>query len=514
MEEKKNISEKLELKKNNNSKDVIKKALKRVFSDPLFVFLAVSSAFNILLLYYFVFLQTTTFSIFWDSNTTFYNVASLLTTLLIGVLFGIVVAFLAWQLKNKSPGKGASAGNSVVGAFFGAIATGCPVCGAFLVSLLGIGGGLTAFPLQGLEVKALSIFLLSYAIFLGAKVISNDNCDVCEIPDKDKLIRVDGDHFVLNVNKKTLNAIKPFLIILASIIVLFAIPFLNAKFNLGVSFQKVGYQSGAETSRIAEGYSSSASLFEVVNPKEGYTINATWGDLGPKVLQSGAIDLEKFKQIYQRAGQPLTDKQLKILTEGSNEKITINRENAYFLINFLWALGLVNENPILDRGPLSKYGSNIGRLASTGGWTIGTKKPMDLYSSSPIIKLTDTQQRELDDFANNSYRPCCNNSTAFADCNHGMAALALGQIMAANGASADEMFEALKYFNAFWFPQQYIDLAKYFQIREGKDWDQVDPRVVMGKNYSTASGWSRVKNWLAANNAGEKLPVNAGGCGV
>ncbi len=493
-------------------------ALKVVFSDALFVFLAVSSAFNILLLYYFVFLQTTTFSIFWDSNTTFYNVASLVLTLTISVLFGVVVSFLAYQLRNVKKKDASYSSNTFLGAFFGALSTGCPVCGAFLASILGIGGGLAAFPFQGLEIKLLALFLLGYSLVLASENIIKKSCTSC-ISQK-KLIESKGDYVVFNFTKETLKPYKPLGVFVLSFFLVLALPVLGNKFNLSFSFQKNSFADSTSINKnisnqgLAIQNSSTSSLLEKITPKEGYTINAKWGDLGPKLLASGAIDLEKFRRVYERSGQPLTEKQLKILTKGLDENITITKDNAYFLINFLWALGLVNKNPILDNGPLSKYGSNIGYFASTGGWTLGSKKPTELYSSASIITLNARQQRELEEFANNSYRPCCNNSTAFADCNHGMAALALGEIMAANGATADDMFKALKYFNAFWFPQQYLDLAKYFQIREGKDWDDVDPRIVMGRNYSTASGWIRVKNYLSANNAQERLPASSAGCGV
>lgn len=86
--------------------------------------------------------------------------------------------------------------------------------------------------------------------------------------------------------------------------------------------------------------------------------------------------------------------------------------------------------------------------------------------------------------------------------------------MAAQGASTEEIFEAFKYVNAFWFPQTYLDVAKYFQAKEGKDWSQVDSRLVASKDYSTPQGWSRVRNWLASNDLIEKAPSGGGGCGV
>lgn len=248
---------------------------------------------------------------------------------------------------------------------------------------------------------------------------------------------------------------------------------------------------------------------------ESYEINAIYGNIGPKLLEIGAIDFEKMQSIYQRAGQPLTDEQIKILTQGSNQEIKITPDNSYFLLNFFWALGLANKNSILEEGPMTKYGADkINNFASTGGWTLGTKGAIELYSKSEIIKLTPKQQEILEDFAFNSYRPCCSNPTGFPDCNHGMAALALGEVMAAQGANVDEIFEAFKYVNAFWFPSTYFDIANYFQAKEGKSWSQVDSRLVASKDYSTPQGWSRVRSWLKTNNLIEEAPSGGGGCGI
>jgi hypothetical protein len=177
-------------------------------------------------------------------------------------------------------------------------------------------------------------------------------------------------------------------------------------------------------------------------------------------------------------------------------------------------LGLANKNIILDEGQMTKYGQDqIGNFASTGGWTLGTKEATELYSKFEIIKLNTGQQAILEDFADNSYRPCCSNPVSFPDCNHGMAALALGELMASRGASADEIFEAYKYFNAFWFPQTYLDVATFFKAR-GQDWDQVDGRIVAGKDFSTPQGWQMVRQWLSQNGLLEEAPSSGGGCGV
>jgi hypothetical protein len=273
-------------------------------------------------------------------------------------------------------------------------------------------------------------------------------------------------------------------------------------------------QPETNSSQVSTEASTSKGLLEQINPKQGYTINAVYGDIGPKLLEIGVIDFEKMKALYEQSGAPLTSDQVKILTQGSNEKIKITPENSYFLLNFLWALGLANKNRILDEGPMMKYGAGqIGNFASTGGWTLGKKEATEFYSKFEIIKLTPEQQKILEDFAYNSYRPCCSNPTAFPDCNHGMAALALGEIMASQGASAEEIFEAFKYFNAFWFPQTYFDIANYFKAKEGKNWQEVDAKLIAGKDYSTPQGWNKVRQWLSQQGLLEEVP-SGGSCGV
>ncbi len=41
----------------------------------------------------------------------------------------------------------------------------------------------------------------------------------------------------------------------------------------------------------------------------------------------------------------------------------------------------------------------IGNFASTSGWTIGAKLPVELYASMPLISLTAEQQKRLEEVA-------------------------------------------------------------------------------------------------------------------
>lgn len=257
------------------------------------------------------------------------------------------------------------------------------------------------------------------------------------------------------------------------------------------------------------------NLFDEINPEKGYEINAAFTDLGPKMLNIGVIDYDKFRSAYEKSGNLLTNEQNDILIKGSKQKIKINRENSYFLLNFFWAVGLANKTTILTEGEMTQYGKNeIGNFASTGGWSLAKSAPMDYYAKGDLITMTQEQENLVKKVASNIYRPCCNNSTAFPDCNHGMALLGVFELMASNGATENQMYEAGKYFNAFWFPGNYYDLALYFKNKEDKSFREMNGRVILSKDYSSASGWQNAKKWLSEKGLIQQPPKQGGGCGV
>ncbi len=261
--------------------------------------------------------------------------------------------------------------------------------------------------------------------------------------------------------------------------------------------------------------SKQANLIDQINPPSGYTVPAVFGNLGPSLLAAGAIDYGRFVQLYQQIGRPLTEEQIALLTKGSTAPVVINRDNAHFLLNFFWAVGLANKNSVLEAGPMKTYNKGqIGGFASTGGWTLGAKSPEALYASALMIALTPEQQTRLEEVAAGVYRPCCNNPTLFPDCNHGMAMLGLLELLASQGASVDQMFTAAKYVNAFWFPQQTLELAKFFQARQGVDFVQADARQMVGKDFSSGSGFQMAHQWLVDNGLLEQAPSAGGSCGV
>lgn len=258
-----------------------------------------------------------------------------------------------------------------------------------------------------------------------------------------------------------------------------------------------------------------ASLTEQVNPKEGFTLPVKYGKVGPELTTSGVIDYEKFLQVYSQAGSPLTQEQMDILNQGSTANVVINQQNSYFLLNYFWAVGLANKNPILDSGPIMQQsGGQIDRFASTGGWTIGKKAVKDLFSSVAILPLNAEQQGRLEEAAKAVYRPCCDNPTHFPDCNHGMAMLGLFELMASQNASVDQMLEAAKNVNAFWFPSQTVEQALYFKNTAGQNYKDVSAKTITGSRYSSGSGYKQVNQWLTEKGLLGNGLNSGGSCGV
>lgn len=211
---------------------------------------------------------------------------------------------------------------------------------------------------------------------------------------------------------------------------------------------------------------------------DGTSLPIAWGDLEKQLVDAGVIDAGKVE----RARTPL---------------------------NLLWAFGLANKNPILENGPMMdpRYGG-AGNFASTGGWTLAKGNAMDHYSRHTFVVLTEDQQKLVERVSKNIYRPCCGNSTYFPDCNHGMAMLGLLELLAAQGVNEEEMYRTALAVNALWFPDTYDAIARYFSAR-GVVWADVDPKVALGADFSSAAGYARVLAEVESSPAG-----GGGSCGV
>lgn len=179
---------------------------------------------------------------------------------------------------------------------------------------------------------------------------------------------------------------------------------------------------------------------------ERVVLPASWNNLDERLKEEGVIDEGKWKQVYAEE-RAVTDK---------DGQLFVSRDNAGFLLNMLWALGLGNKNALLEEGEMvnPKYG-RAGNFASTAGWTLAVGNPMSHYSAHELISLSPEQQELVEKVAGGIYRPCCSNSAAFPDCNHGLAMLALLELMASQGVSEEDMYRYGHLVNSYWFPEFY-----------------------------------------------------------
>ncbi len=243
-----------------------------------------------------------------------------------------------------------------------------------------------------------------------------------------------------------------------------------------------------------------------VLPEAGVELPVAWSDMGPQLIALGVIDEAKFRKAVK-----LTPEQEEILTKGSDKNIAIDGKNGQFVVDMLWALGLAQKSTVYDEGPMGKeYKDQAGNFASTGGWSLARGDAMDYLNRFELIKLTPEQQQKVGDIAQNVYRPCCGNSTWFPDCNHGMAALAIIELLVANNVDEGTIYRKLLGFNSFWFADSYLYIATYF-ARQGTPWAHVDAKMVLGKEYSSAQGAQAV-----ARKVGQlpNRPTRGGSCGA
>ena len=113
--------------------------------------------------------------------STEYLVASIGLTLVVAVLGGINIALVVYNIKTQKTMNLKKGGTSAIfGGALAAFTPGCPACTTSLTAVLGIVGGLAIFPLQGLELKFISIAALSFSIWWAMRSINKASCCTME----------------------------------------------------------------------------------------------------------------------------------------------------------------------------------------------------------------------------------------------------------------------------------------------------------------------------------------------
>lgn len=223
-----------------------------------------------------------------------------------------------------------------------------------------------------------------------------------------------------------------------------------------------------------------------VTPKAGTTTGVAFGDSIQEMIAAGVIDPTKLREL--RNGLPAWVERL--LAAPSDDSILFSEATAPYLLNLLWALGLANKAAFNAKSPIGTV--RIPAFASTGGWALGRAENGYVYFNQvDAIRMTDRQQAMVLEVATTTFRPCCNNSTFFQDCNHGSALLGLLELAAPQGVTLQGLYGLARIANSYWFPAHYAKTALYFAHFRRTSWSDLPPQLVLSADYSSLTGWRR-----------------------
>lgn len=224
-------------------------------------------------------------------------------------------------------------------------------------------------------------------------------------------------------------------------------------------------------------------------PPEGKAVSIAFKDALKKLVEAGVIDLEKWNTLYSQRRMEAPDWISTALLSPSEHPIHFDKISAPFLLNLLWALGLSNKTRFNERSPLR--GNRLPNFASTGGWKLGRENNGAAYFNQVSnILLNQEQEQLVFEMAKGIYRPCCNNSTLFQDCNHGSAMLGVLELGASQGKSEAELYAIALTANTYWFPENYLAIALYFdQAEVNRRLKDVPARELLSSFFSSAGGF-------------------------
>jgi hypothetical protein len=257
---------------------------------------------------------------------------------------------------------------------------------------------------------------------------------------------------------------------------------------LGIGTTAAAYGLGVATPGLIERLKPDPvkDAYDAVLPSRGDRTTVVFGDSLLRLVRAGAIDPEKFSALYAaRGGLPDWVRQL---FESSSEPILISSTTAPYLLNLLWPLGVATKTGFNADSPLS--GKRLPTFASTGGWRLGRAGTGAAYFNRvATLQLSAGQEARVLEVARKTFRPCCNNSAFFQDCNHGSAMLGLLELGAAQDLSERQLYSLAKTANGYWYPSQYVEMALLFATVKDTPWKDVDPATAVGARFASASGW-------------------------
>jgi len=157
---------------------MLKLTVKDILRQKSFGSIAVISGVLLGIAYYFLTLSSATTHFQIDMVVSpGYIAASIGLTFVVAILGGTNIALVVYNIKTQKTMNLKKGGTSAIfGVALAAFTPGCPACTTSLTAVLGIVGGLAIFPLQGLELKFVSIAALSFSIWWAMRNINKASC--------------------------------------------------------------------------------------------------------------------------------------------------------------------------------------------------------------------------------------------------------------------------------------------------------------------------------------------------
>ena len=170
------------ISQNDQSKTMmLKLTVRDILRQKSFGTIAIISGFLLGLVYYFLTLSSAVnHNLIALVVSPQYLAASVGLTCIVAILGGINIALVVYNIKTQRMNLQKGGSSAIFGGALAAFTPGCPACTTSLTAVLGIVGGLAIFPLQGLELKFVSIAALSFSIWWAMRNINKASCCTME----------------------------------------------------------------------------------------------------------------------------------------------------------------------------------------------------------------------------------------------------------------------------------------------------------------------------------------------
>ena len=158
---------------------ILKLTIKDVLKQKPFGMIGIISGISLGTFYYFLTLEMALTHMSTEIELLpMYMTASITLTGIVSILAGINIALVAYNIKTQRNKNMKNGTGAILGGALTAFTPGCPACTTSLSAVLGIVGGLAIFPLQGLELKIVSIGALTFSIWWAMRNINSTTCCV------------------------------------------------------------------------------------------------------------------------------------------------------------------------------------------------------------------------------------------------------------------------------------------------------------------------------------------------